>query len=557
MRLVIDAETNLSKTHIWLVISKDLDTGEILCHTESSSLKTLIEASEQVIGHNLVGFDRHILQKLWGITVPQKKTFDTLIVSRLLKPDIVGGHNLDAWGRRLKSLKKEWPKEDFDNPALHDKSSELYKKLEQYCRQDVNLTGKLYFHLKEQLKRQRFSEYSVELEHEVAFIIDEQHHNGVLVDEPGLMELAAEVGDDLAKLEQELVSTFEPTIVQLKTKQKVIPFNPGSRQQIVDRLVSRGWQPTEFTEKGNVILSEETLLAMEIPEAKLFLRYFELQKISSFLTNWTDKLDKDGRIHGTVISNGAATGRMTHSSPNLGQVPSARTELGRRCRALFIVPEGHSLVGIDADGLELRMLAHYMQDDEYIRAVDSGRKEDKSDVHSVNQRAAGIDTRDNAKTFIYAYLYGAGDEKIGSIVKGTAKDGKRLKEAFLAKTPALAALKDKVTKLAEKGSLPGLDGRRLYTRSAHSALNTLLQGAGACVMKVALVILYRRLTEAGIAFKFVLNVHDEWQIECPTQYAEQIGEMGKQAIKDSGIQLKLRCPLAGDAKIGRNWYETH
>lgn len=547
MELALDIETDSSHSKIWMAVTKNLDTGELICHSEAKTLKPLIEQSDRIIGHNLIGFDAYHLKNLWKIQIPLKKCWDTLIVSRLLKPDIAEGHSLEAWGKRLRFPKIDYS--EWDNPDLQE--------METYCKQDVELTTKLFHHLKDQLRRQKFSDYSVELEHQVADIVALQVRNGVLIDQRAMMLLKAEVGDELAGLMDRMVAEFEPTIVQLKTKQKIIPFNPGSRMQIIDRLRARGWKPTEFTEKGNVVLDEEILKSMDIPEAKVFLRFFELQKINSFLTNWDEKIEADGRIHGKVITNGAVTGRMTHSSPNLGQVPSAQTELGKRCRALFTVPEGFSMVGIDASGLELRMLAHYMQDDDYIKAVCEGKSSDKTDVHSINQRAAGLDTRDQAKTFIYAFLYGAGAEKIGSIAGGGSHKGKQLIAAFLEATPALQSLRQKVTKIAEKGSLPGLDGRRLFVRSSHKALNTLLQGAGAAVMKVALLVLTDSLKDAKIPYKMLINCHDEWQIETPTEYAERVGQLGRKAIKTAGELLNLRCPLDGEYKIGSNWSQTH
>ena len=395
MNLVLDIETDSTQSKIWMVVTKNLDSGEVVCHWTEETLKPLIESADTIIGHNLISFDAYHLEQLWQTTIPLEKCWDTLIVSRLLRPDIADGHSLEAWGRRLNSPKLDY--KEWDNPDL--------VLMEQYCRQDVELTAKLYVELKRQLKHQKFSDYSVWLEHQVASIIAQQVRNGVLIDEPALMSLLAEVTDELTVLTEQMVKEFEPTIIQLKTKVKTIQFNPGSRMQIIDRLRARGWQPTEMTEKGNVILDEEILkeLTATIPEAKTFLRMFELQKIQSFLKNWTEKLGPDGRIHGNVITNGAVTGRMTHSSPNLGQVPSAATELGKRCRALFVVPKGYSMVGVDASGLELRMLAHYMQSPGYITAVCEGKSSDKTDVHSINQRAAGLETRDQAKTFIYAF----------------------------------------------------------------------------------------------------------------------------------------------------------
>ena len=561
-RVVLDIETDSKHTVIWCAVLNDIDTGEVTCHTNATGLRAALDIAEQVIGHNLVAFDKWHLQNLWGIQIPLTKCYDTLIVSRLMRPDLQGGHSLETWGNRLNFKKSDYPaayREKFPNDYYPSKewNEPDMPMLQDYCKRDTAVTARLYKHLLKELEKQRFTGECVELEHQVADIIAEQVRNGVLIDQKALSLLSAEINDEVALMEKYFVEKFEPTVIQLKTKQKIQPFNPGSRMQIVDRLMKRGWKPTEYTEKGNVILDEEILKHLDIPEAKDFLRYFEITKIQSFLTNWTDKIADDDRIHGHVISNGAVTGRMTHSSPNLGQVPSGQTEYGRRCRAVYTVPEGYVLVGIDASALELCMLAHYMQDQGYVDAVTNGKREDKTDVHSVNQQAAGLSTRDQAKTFIYAFLYGAGAEKIGKIVNGSSKDGERLIANFLDATPALAQLRAKVARMAAKGSLPGLDGRRLYVRQPHKALNTLLQGAGAIVMKKALVIFKTLLLSRHIPHKFVLNVHDEWQVETPEQYGKEVGELGVFSIKQAGVALGLRCPLNGEYKVGRNWCETH
>ncbi len=237
---------------------------------------------------------------------------------------------------------------------------------------------------------------------------------------------------------------------------------------------------------------------------------------------------------------------MTHSGPNMAQV-----EKGEVMRGNWIVDEGNKLVGVDASGLELRMLAHYMQDQNYIDELLDG------DIHTINMNAAGLETRDQAKTFIYAFLYGAGDAKIGSIIGGSGKDGKLMKERFLRNTPALAELRDKITCISKQGSLPALDGRRLRVRHEHAALNSLLQGAGAIIMKRALVIGSDDLINRNVPFWTVAQVHDEIQTECARRHSMVVGRAFVNGIVKAGEYYDMRCPLDGEAKIGDSWAETH
>jgi DNA polymerase I-like protein with 3'-5' exonuclease and polymerase domains len=264
------------------------------------------------------------------------------------------------------------------------------------------------------------------------------------------------------------------------------------------------------------------------------------------LKSWLDAVREDGRIHGRVNTCGAVTGRMTHSSPNLAQIPSEA-----QYRQCFIVEPGNKLVGIDASGLELRMLAHYMRDEEYTDLILHG------DIHTHNQKLAGLPERNDAKTFIYALLYGAGDEKLGSIIGKGAGAGRNLRQRFMEGLPAYAKLIDKVKRIGAGGMLPGLDGRQLHIRSEHAALNTLLQSAGAIVMKQALVIASAKLAEYGYPYKLVAQVHDEFQVEVPDAYAERVGRVFRNSIREAGRVLDMRCPLDGEYQIGDSWAETH
>ena len=539
-RYALDIETNMQHSEIWLACCADLDTGEMTCHREPASLRSVLADASLICAHNGVAFDLAMLNRLWSMEIPLSLCEDTLLMSRLLNPAMAGGHSLEAWGQRLKFPKSEF--NDFD--------SGWSQEMEDYCKQDVRLLMKVHKSVRQGLADAKFSEQSIRLEHDVAIIIEAQVRRGVAFDNINaqtMMEgMQLEFDDLLARLH----IAFPPAPLEMKTKTKYIEFNPGSRVQIGKRLQALGWKPTELTETGRPKIDEETLKGSKIPEVKLIQRYLLLEKRIGQLRQWIEAT-KDGRIHGKVITNGAITSRMTHMSPNLGQVPNSGSEYGPECRDLFHPSEGKVLVGADAKGLELRMLAHYMNDPDYTHLVCEG------DVHEKNRVAAGLPTRDNAKTFIYGYLYGAGDEKIGKIVGGTKKTGAKLKAQFLANTPALVALKRKLKPYADKGYMPGLDGRKIWVRHQHAALNTLLQGAGAIVMKQALVIADKRLREAGIPPDFVLNVHDEFQMEADPEVANQAGLILVAAIVEAGVTLNLRCPLDGDFKVGKSWKETH
>jgi DNA polymerase I-like protein with 3'-5' exonuclease and polymerase domains len=225
-------------------------------------------------------------------------------------------------------------------------------------------------------------------------------------------------------------------------------------------------------------------------------------------------------------------------------------------RTLFCAPEGKKFVGYDASGLELRMLAHYMNDQEFTRQVLHG------DIHSYNQRLAGLPTRDAAKTFIYAFIYGAGDAKLGSIVNGPASEGAKLRDRFLSALPKLGELIDKVKKASRRGYLLGLDGRKVYMRRdsrgdvmEHKALNTLLQSAGAIVMKKSLQLL--TVAANDIDYIKVIDMHDEGQCEVIPEQAQLFGELAVQSIRDAGKHFNSNIPLDGEYKVGTNWAETH
>ena len=552
MRLLLDIETTLDHSKIWCVVTKDLDTNEVKIWKEANDLSEYIKAASLIVAHNGIAFDFHLLKKLWKCQITLKRVEDTLVLSRLLNPSLEGGHSLNNLGKLLGVQKIEFNDFNLETHTLDE--------MIEYCVQDVEVLHKVYNYLQYELKRQDFSTKSQELEHEVQAIIAQQERNGFKFNEQSAMQLLAEFKTRLDAITIEMQSIFPPKVTANRTHKTtgkplsdiVEDFNPGSRKQIAERLQEKGWKPSRFTEKGSVIIDETTLEGLDFPEAKAIAEYLMLQKRIAQIESWIEAIGSDGRVHGKVITNGAVTGRMTHHSPNMAQVPNSSAIYGLECRDLWIVEKGCKLVGIDASGLELRMLAHYMNDNEYTNEVVSG------DIHTANQTAAGLETRNQAKTFIYAFLYGAGAAKIGSVVGGSAKEGQKLITNFLRNTPKLQRLRERVSEaFTARGVLLGLDGRKLLVRSEHSALNTLLQGAGAIAMKQALVLLHKDLTKQKIPFKLVANVHDEWQIEVPEKYAEQVGRSGVTAITDAGLEFKMNCPLTGEYKVGTSWKETH
>lgn len=615
---IADIETDglldtVSKIHCLVI--KDKSSGKNYRYSPSQIREGLEHLStfDLTVFHNGVAYDYAVIEMLHNdIKLPNM--IDTLLMSRLIYPDIkdkdfrtrdknkdyalpmkmYGRHSLESWGYRLGVLKGEYGKSatwDKYTPEMLD-----------YCEQDVEVTDALYEHLKAMIED---AGQAVWIEHEFAKIIHRQVERGWAFDEKKAVTLYSELVAKRQEIAMQMSKVFEGWWEDQKTpeyylfqgtlkattktelrqlakkhyphlklsqidadiqagpnKRKHQPFNPSSRQHIYKVFMEKyGWKPTEFTERGEPKIDDDILNALRYPEAAMLAEYFMLEKRIGQLAEGNQawlKLVKNGRIHGSVNTNGAVTGRCTHSHPNIAQCPANRAPYGERCRELFTTTSGMVLVGADASGLELRCLAHYMamwDQGRYGEIVTTG------DVHTENQQAAGLPTRDNAKTFIYAFLYGAGDTKIGSIIGSGAKAGKTLKERFLKKLPALGKLSEAVQSASKKGYIRGLDGRKLSVRYKHAALNTLLQSAGAILMKCALIHADKFLQEAGLVagvdYEFVGNIHDEIQCECLLQHATVVGETLTKAIRHAGEFFSFKCPLDGAYSVGDSWKATH
>ena len=577
-----------------------------------NGLQELAKA-ERIVGHNVIGFDLPALSKMYGFHPPLIRVLDTMVMAKCIVADVrnddflrnkfdkslIGSHSLKAWGLRLNKLTKlSYGEEDGAFDSYNDE-------MRKYCERDTIVTQILY----DYLMGSKPSGEMLAIEHWFAFIMRLQEKKGFAFDiekaEKLELKLASKRAELLDRLQKEFPAKTEEmkspagwslqvectngielltakTKVELKgmlktrnlkqtlvkdavktgNKTKTILFNPGSRKQIAERLLDLGYELPVESDATTPKVDEAVLRSIDHPFAEVLCDYLLVTKRLGQLAEGNQawlKLEKNGRIHGRVNTNGAVTGRCTHQNPNVAQVPACRAEYGEECRELFRAGDGYRLVGCDAAGLELRMLAHYLafyDGGAYAKTVIEG------DIHSLNQEAAGLETRDQAKTFIYAFLYGAGDAKIGEIVGGSAREGQMLKRKFLSNLPALKKLQEAVQrKVINGGKLMGLDGRILPVRSSHAALNMLLQSAGAVTMKVALVQLFHRLNamkwQHGREYSFVANVHDEFQAEVLPDKASVFGELAVNAIRQAGKELKLNVLLDGESKVGMSWKETH
>jgi DNA polymerase I-like protein with 3'-5' exonuclease and polymerase domains len=599
MRFVFDIETNglprKGLDHIHCLAIHDLNTDEQFVfndqgkgkHSITTGLNILMEAKE-LVGHNIIGFDIPVIQGLYPWFRPEAELFDTLIMSRLVVPHIqkldfmrrtqdmpvrlYGRHSLEAWGWRLGVHKG-----DFKD---HTDWLEWSQEMEDYCVRDVKVTSILQFKFRS--ARDAYPE-AVKMEHDCAVIMADQEVSGWPFDVDAAHKLESVLRSESEVLRKELMNTFPYVASKVmtplrdnKTKgyikgatfTKLVDFNPTSRDHVAWCFENlRGWHPDERTETGRAKIDETVLLGMGDPTATKLAKLLELQKglgqLSEGANSWLKAVTKEGRIHHSC-SLATNTGRNAHRSPNLGQVSS-----DPRCRKLFTAGRGRVVVGADASGLELRMLGHYLS------YYDGGRFADivvNGDIHQINADAVGV-SRKAVKSLTYAFLYGAGDEKLGRTMDSSLKGqkartlGKSTRAKFVQAIPGLEPLLQAMKGRAATDQLIGLDGRPIFLQGkAHAALNYLLQSAGAIVCKNWVVRSYHELEGRGLYTPEHLPtspvqplgfIHDEIQMSCVPEAEDATKLILMSAIIEVGTNLNLRVPLAAEAKHGLTWADTH
>lgn len=585
--VVVDLETGMEHAYTWY--------GRFGC-SHMSDLYDVLDEAEYIVGHNVLNFDFHVLKHHLYSKLNPYKFVDTLILAQLYDPRL--DNSLDALGKRLcNEAKTEF--NDFEK---------LTPEMIEYCKDDCRLGIKVYKKLINLLEREGSGEESMELEHNLQCILEQQRINGLPVDPVKLNDLDLNIRLRQAQLDDEIKIAFPPTVKQEvfvpkrdnKTKgyvkgvpfikETLVPFNMNSNQQVIDKLDEYGWKPFVKT-KGHLDILKLKRKRPLTPEEEIKLRKFEvygwkldednLNTIPStapkeikyipeykmltsrlgLVNNYKQNLGKDNRIHGVVRGLGATTHRSSHKDPNLANVPGkASSPYAKQLRELVVAPEGSVFVGTDADAIQLRILAHLMDDPDYINAVVTGKEEDGTDVHSINARSLGGVSRDTAKTFIYAFVLNAGIAKLAQILGCSVGEAKQRYDMFLKSTPALAELKGTwVPRMATQGYVLGPDGRKMKVSNEHFVLATALQGYEKIIMAKANIIWDKELKDIDIPFKQVAFVHDEWLVEVPNvhQYPQRTGSHQAAALTQAGLELGIKARITGKPKIGRTWYDVH
>jgi len=596
--LIFDCETDGlydQATKLHCLVIYDINKQQTFTYGPNQSADAIahLATADVLIGHNIIFYDIPVLEKLHDLKT-NARLIDTLICTRLIwpkerldeldyeqytevPPNLRGSASLKAWGWRLADHKISF--KDF---------SEYSQEMLDYCIQDVVVTRKLW----EEIVKQNYPEPALKLEHDFALAINRQVRAGFPFDVDACLDLVDDLRAKQAELEFKLKEIFPPirhesifipkvnnkargyVKGQPFTKVRLEEFNPGSRDQIANRLREKyGWEPEKTTEKGNPVLNDEVLEQLPYPEAKPLAEYMLLKKrlgqIADGNNAWLKLVNNDDLcIHGDLVTNGCITGRCAHRNPNMGQVPAAYSPYGKECRSLFHAPDGWDLIGVDAKALELRCLAGYLaiwDGGEYANLV----TDESIDIHTYNQQQFGVETRDISKRLLYGMLYGCGALKAGTIIDPNEKDpdvlrhlGRSAINGFMNGVPALKKLKQNLElTLSERGYLRGLDGRALWCRSEFKALNVLLQAAGALIMKQVVINVHNMMDAQGYVHghDWIQHamIHDEIQISCPKNLTKTLQETALSAFPQAQDFFGFRCKIEGDSRVGSDWSQTH
>lgn len=588
-----------------------------------------------LIGHNILGYDWPVVCSCLGLdsTDGVGNVIDTLIISKLVDYSR-DGHSIEDYGKEFGHEKIKFTDFSKYSPEMEtyckrdvDICEQIYKKYHRYITNPAHRASIVLEHrfhsVISGLNRDGFAFNSDMANHLLNKVVDELAvlDKEILKAFPPRLKLIREIHPKETKYGTLNKSDFRWVDNSDLSEFNGGPFcrctwdtfNPNSHKQIVSVLQSSGWRPVDKTathidaernynqlrrKKSDVSEIElklkelknsgwkvnennlETLPPSAPKPSRLLARRILLEARRRTLTEWLSLVQDDGRIHGKFLGIGAWTHRMAHQSPNTANIPNEydtqgkKKLLGKELRSLWCAPKNRLLVGCDAEGIQLRIFAHYINDPEFTDALVKGRKEDKTDPHSLNQRILGSACRSRAaaKRFIYALLLGAGLGKLSEILDASESETNAALERLLSRYTGWRILKEDVfPKDAKRGWFSGLDGRKVRIPAdseggrRHLAMSGYLQNGEVVAMKIATLKFFYLLPKYDA--KLVNLVHDEWEVECPNNLdiAIEIGHIMCNSLKEAGEDLKLNCPLSGsfwnddkhDYTIGTNWSVTH
>lgn len=608
-------------TTIWCGVFKDINTGQKwkFKPDQMEEMCEFLSKCTVVIGHNFIDYDVPALKKVLGFEFPKGTLIvDTYILSQMIEPDRrkhpacsgrKGAHSLENFGcifKRPKPEHEDWA--TFSPEMLHR------------CSEDVEINFLLYKMLMREAKAKVHSDIHpldpqsiwykpYKLEAAFAECLVKQKIRGVLVDRDLILKHINTLTEKIEDIDREVVPQLPKRIIIKEQKKdgvlswnkkpfkgngdlnertidwvranldgnyraiggpfsriSIEDFDLGSIQQVKDYLLSEGWVPEQWNTKKDPITGVEKRTSPKLSKDDPFLgvKSDVGQKVAermiyrhrrSQLEGFLKIIREDGRITANVTGI-TPTVRLKHGG--IVNIPGEDSVFGLEMREVFIASPGYKFVGCDAASCQLRNLCHHMGDDEYTDAVINGNKDDGTDIHSVNMRKTGITVRKIAKNFIYGFLFGAGNPKIGAILGQDAEAAKKVRQKFLRELPGLKALLDRVeSEFNQFGYITGLDGRPIFPRSKHECLCYLLQSDEAIMMKVATCYAHKWVEQRGLDAHMIIHMHDEYQWEAKEGQEKEVAELLETAIVKAGQFLKMNVPMAGEAAIGDNWRETH
>lgn len=613
MDVIFDIETDnlyhkVTKLHCIALKRIGIDNDVLLFDTLNNNISeglNILKSADRLIGHNIIQYDIPVLKKLYNINLTDN-VLDTFNLSMICYPEYQK-HGLEDWGARLGFEKfnpvtgceytdEEWKERKKIKNTVWDKYT---PEMGAYCKQDVRVTELVLW----KCNIDEIDPKVIEISNKFSQIIADQVNNGCLIDKEGLLALQAKIEVEEKRASEELLKQL-PTFIDydFKTYKRnntnkgikagdieaikiETPFNLQSTYHWMRYLKDKyNFEPPLVRRKGKEeptpSLDDEVLASIEdkYPEVKDLLLWKTANKIRKMIytgdTSVYNLLDEYGVVRGSVKTDGTVSGRCAHSNPNLATMPGVRTNdngpiLGIKgkyayeVRSLFIPRPGFVQVGFDAKGLEYMCLAHYINNKHFsVDVIENG------DIHTWTQKTLGFESRKQAKTFEYAYLYGAGKKKLADGLSSgtghtvTVNDVNKYIKKFTDALPGLQKLHDNLSEqFRTKGTITGLDKRELHARSEHSLLNLLLQSSGAVVMKQCLIFFKEELDKSGLVlhrdYSFLLNIHDEIQAEVKPDKVELYKECAQRAVDRTNKELKLNCKLQIDIKVGKSWAECH